>query len=618
MANATSFTDNATDPSQPYRYHVVAFNAAGETVSNVVTVLPAPPAAPTTLVATAVSASQVNLTWTDNATSETGFRIERALVTGGTTGAFAAIGTVAANVTTYSDITTTFLTTYAYRVFAFNVNGDSLPSNVATVTTPVAPPVAPTGLSAILQTGPQIALAWTDNANNETNFVVERAVNTGAFTSLATLPANTVSYTDTTTTAGNTYTYRVKATNAGGSSGYSNTASVTIMAVPAAPTSLTATLLSAPTRVRLTWFDNATTETGFVVERAVNGGAYTVLITVPANTGTGTVTYGDTTVVHANTYAYRVRAINIGGPSAYSNVANITIGNVPAAPTNLLDTLLAGPLRVRLTWTDNATNETNFVLERAVNGGAFSVLATAPAKTGTGAVNYTDTTVSVGNTYDYRVRAMNAVGFSAYSNIFTVSVTAPAAPSSGSAAIVLNGASVQVSLTWTDNATNEASFQIQRATNGGAFTALATAPANPGTGPVNYTDTTVLAGNTYSYKVLAVNVVGSSVYSNIFTVSVIVPAAPSSPSATVVLIGANDQVTLTWTDNANNETSFQIQRATNATFTAGLVNYTAGANVTTFQQNVARAKTFYYRIRSVNLVGASAWVNFVPFKIVTP
>ncbi len=89
----------------------------------------AAPAAPTGLSATVVG-SQVSLAWTDNSSNEFGFRIERA--TNG--GAWAANGTVAAKVTTYTDATAAPSTQYSYRVVAYNAAGDSAaPSNVVTV-----------------------------------------------------------------------------------------------------------------------------------------------------------------------------------------------------------------------------------------------------------------------------------------------------------------------------------------------------------------------------------------------------------------------------------------------------------------------------------------------------
>jgi predicted phage tail protein len=81
----------------------------------------------------------------------------------------------------------------------------------------------------------------------------------------------------------------------------------------------------------------------------------------------------------------------------------------------------------------------------------------------------------------------------------------------------------------------------------------------------------------------------------------------------------NDRVTLTWTDNANNETGFTVQRATNAAFTAGLTTSNVAANTTTFTTgNLPRNTSFYFRVQAVNATGTSAWVNATPFPIITP
>jgi len=96
------------------------------------------------------------------------------------------------------------------------------------------------------------------------------------------------------------------------------------------------------------------------------------------------------------------------------------------------------------------------------------------------------------------------------------------------------------------------------------------------------------------------------------------PAAPSGLTGTAARIPANnfqDSITLTWTDNANNENNFQIEVANNPAFT-GSTTITVGANlvpapsVVTFNQNGPRPRTYYFRVRATNLVGNSEWNVF--------
>ena len=91
--------------------------------------------------------------------------------------------------------------------------------------------------------------------------------------------------------------------------------------VPAAPTGLTATAVSA-SAVDLARFDNATNETGYVLERSPNG---TDSCTVVAGSlAASTTTYRDATVAASTAYWYRVKAVNGAGSSGYSNTATVT------------------------------------------------------------------------------------------------------------------------------------------------------------------------------------------------------------------------------------------------------------------------------------------------------
>ena len=90
------------------------------------------PIAPSNLLGTVISTTKINLSWTDNSTNETGFKIERK--TG--TGSYAVLVTTAANNTTYTDVGLIPSTTYIYRVCSSNTSGNSLTySNEITLTT---------------------------------------------------------------------------------------------------------------------------------------------------------------------------------------------------------------------------------------------------------------------------------------------------------------------------------------------------------------------------------------------------------------------------------------------------------------------------------------------------
>lgn len=87
-------------------------------------------------------------------------------------------------------------------------------------------------------------------------------------------------------------------------------------------------------------------------------------------------------------------------------------------------------------------------------------------------------------------------------------------------------------------------------------------------------------------------------------------AAPSNLTANAVQRkNKTARVTLNWTDNAMNETGFLIQRADNVVFSLGVINLTTAGDITMVSQDLARGKTFYYRVLAFNDTIQSAWSN---------
>jgi FtsP/CotA-like multicopper oxidase with cupredoxin domain len=292
-----------------------------------------PPNPPTNLAVTR-SGTRATLTWTDNSANETSFTLVRANDSGFVSGLTAV--TLNPNTTTYTDSTIKNNTTYYYQVFASNVVGDtwdytnpainngahfpsksinSALSNLVMLGTAQTAPAAPSNLVATLQAGPQVRLTWKDNSNNESGFVVERAANGGSFAILISLASNTITHTDTTVAAGNTYSYRVYAVNAGGSSAFSNTSGVSLASLPAAPSSVLATVTSLKNNgatVTVTWTDNAGNEAGFTIRRATNA-AFTQNL-VSATVGANVTSFAQS-VARGQTFYYCVRATNGSGVS---------------------------------------------------------------------------------------------------------------------------------------------------------------------------------------------------------------------------------------------------------------------------------------------------------------
>jgi aryl-phospho-beta-D-glucosidase BglC (GH1 family) len=124
--NSTSISITVLPGSTPYFYRIRAKNTIGSSFSNVVGPLPSTvttsPVAPSNLVATATSSSQIKLSWNDNSNNESSFKIERSL--NGNTGWSLVINTQA-NIVTYANTGLSAATKYYYRISAINAIGSS-------------------------------------------------------------------------------------------------------------------------------------------------------------------------------------------------------------------------------------------------------------------------------------------------------------------------------------------------------------------------------------------------------------------------------------------------------------------------------------------------------------
>ena len=453
------FIDTGLSPNTKYYYQVAATLGGKEGPLSVVisttTSSSKPPAvgitAPSGLTATSITQSGINLAWVDNSTNELGFYLYESL----NGSSFSIIEVLGIGATTASVKGLTQDKNYWYRVQAFATGSTSAFSNTVALRTLPTIPTAPSNLSLLVGGTSQIQVSWQDNSTNEQFFNLFRSTDGVSYPFGITLPAGSTTYLNTGLSAGTTYFYRVNAANTGGTSGFAGPVSATTLpTIPVAPSNLRFTLRST-SRLDLLWDDNSSNEQGFLVQSSLNGITYSTLDTTAANTPE----YSARGLNVGTTYFFRVAAFNAGGTSAFSGATSWqTLPNAPTTPT--FTSILAGSSsEINVNWT-NVADETGYNLYRSLNDVSYTGITTL----GADVIGFTNSGLSAGTTYFYKIEAFNAGGTSALSG--STSATTLAGPTGGTGPTAPTGftaisaTSNSVTLQWTDTSTNEDGFLI--------------------------------------------------------------------------------------------------------------------------------------------------------------
>ncbi|HEX2081753.1 MAG TPA: S8 family serine peptidase [Longimicrobium sp.] len=321
---------------------------------------------------------------------------------------------------------------------------------------------------------------------------------------------------------------------------------------------------------------------------------------------------GNNEVCQLNLPAPGTYYVMLHGWSSYSGVTLLaSVGGPPLSPAGV-GAAATSPTSVQLAWTDRSVNETSFSLGRRQRNadstwGAWQGLGGAPANA-TGAV---DSTVTAGGTYQYRVRACNTSGCSAWSAspVVTTPVPTPPIPPANLAAVPISGS--HVDLTWADSSSDETSFTLARRVlnsdgTWSSYAYLATVPAD-GT---HYIDNGLVPGSTYRYRLQACNGNGCSAWT--YSPSVRMPTVPAAPTGFVATVTSSTAANLTWTDAANNETMYRVgrrDRNPDGTWGPYFDLATLPANRGSFRDTTLTAGgTYRYRVTACNVAGcATPW-----------
>ena len=568
---ALEYTDSTLTSATTYYYKVTGVAAGGTDTaasSEIWLKTLTAPAAPTGLTATALGASKIDLSWSAVA-GATSYKVYQSSA--------ANVQIIVANAKSTTTTTTTQLTgltasaKYYFKVTAVGATGESLGSTEASATTG-AYPAAAAGLTATAVSGTQINLSWTAVAG-----AVSYNVYLGSDT---VLKGNTAQPTFSVTglSTGTLYSnFYVRAVNAVGEQSIAApmTVSAATMSLPPAPTGISATH-AGDTQINLGWtvisgvsYNLYRSTTGYPQATVTNR-----ITTTPVTVGTYSDTAGVTSGV---TYYYRITAINSVGEE--TSGATASVAPVPAVPTGLSATL-SGTTQINLAWAA-VTGATSYNVYRSTAPNVQ--LITANKVTSATTLTFSNTGLTLGTTYYYKVTAVSTGGESAASLEVSASTpTAPATPVVAVAAV----SPTQINISWSSVA-GATGYNVYSSTAAG--TTVGTTTLISATTPISATqfwDSGLTAGSTYFYKVTAVNAVGASVAST--ELSATTPATIVASVVGTQMGGARQGSPLTLTGN---------------------VTTVAGSGAALGQSGIGKLASFKYALSGVATDGSNLYVT---------
>jgi len=599
VGNVLTYQDSGLGNGLKYYYKVCAVNPVGDGTQSPETSATtwALPGQPQSLI-TSIGNKQVTLTWSapssDGGTSITNYTIYR----GTTSGGESYLITVG-NVLTYQNTGLTNGVTYYYKVSAINAVGEGTQSSEAPGR-PVGPPTAPQSPSLLEGIG-QISLSWTAPSNDGgsaiTNYKIYRGTTSGGETLLTTI-GNVLTYVDQSLINGTNYYYTISAQNSISEGPVSSEVSGSSDGPPStAPQVLAAEGYDA--QVNLSWSapsnNGGLSITNYKIYRGTTSGGETLLLTLG-----NVLAYQDTGLTNGVTYYYKVSAVNAIGEGPKTSEVLATPASRPDAPTNLQTTPLN--TRVVLTWAaplDNGGSPIfSYKIYRGTTSGGEILLTTIGNVT-----TYQDNSLTNGVTYYYQITAVNAIGEGLIRTSEQSAVPNPTVPTTP-ISLLAQGGNANIVLTWaapSDNGGYAVSgYKIYRGTSSGGETILTTVG-----NVLTYQDNSLGNGQTYYYKVSAINFVGEGSLSS--EASVKTWAIPGQTLNLTTYPSGIGQNTLTWdAPSSNGGTSITNYSIYRGTFSGGETYLTTVVGTNWIDNSLANGQIYYYKVSAVNVIGEGA------------
>jgi len=310
---------------------------------------------------------------------------------------------------------------------------------------------------------------------------------------------------------------------------------------------------------------------------------------------------------------------------------NAQAATVPDPPVGLSATPIF-PTVVSLSWSPPQHNGsaaiTHYMIESKTATTSYATLITLGNVT-----KYNSTGLITGKTYIFRVSAINSVGTGSPSTEAVATPTNTSAPpknisqNSPTSLTATTYSGTQINLSWNPPSSNGGppvtGYKIQYSLDSGNFTNLV---SNSGTAVTGYSHTGLSTGHTYTYKVFAINSVGTSNSSNTASaVTIQISSAPSSPTGLNANPASSTSISLSWTVPQNNGgsqiTGYKIEAKIGSGSYTVLVANTGSSSTSYLNKGLITGTTYTYRVSAINSIGTSVpsyEVFAVPTKTYVP
>jgi hypothetical protein len=328
-ANLTRFADRSSGlrSGNTYCYRVFARNFFGRSLpAEGCLTIPFRPASPGGLRLTQSADDQpIQISWDDNSDIEDGFFLYRDRDGSG----FFLFETTDTDKTTAEDKDLRIQGTYCYFVSAFNVAGESAPSDTECLNVTSGVPTLPRSVSVSRVNGTNLRLSWSLPVFNYTTLRIERADSVqGLWSEILSTSELLVTYLDQALDPASEYCYRLETVNTVGSAGVTDpVCAFTEFGLPPAPTELQATGTEDGS-IRISWLQEPSPRVLFELQRREDDDRFRLLADSLTQTS-----YLDEGLSDDLVFCYRVRSFNPQFASEFSEVACSILA--PASPVNL-------------------------------------------------------------------------------------------------------------------------------------------------------------------------------------------------------------------------------------------------------------------------------------------